>query len=135
MTSTTATTATSDAVRLSRLLLLALAAVFVAGALGQFFLAGLSVFDSPVSWTDHRRLGHGLGVIAHVAWIPAAIGRTGGRIVAGTAALAVLFEAQYGFVQIDEPAVQALHPLNGAVMFALALWVGARTFALVRNAA
>ena len=118
----------------SRYVLCVLAALFMAGAVGQFFLAGLAVFDSPLRWSDHRDLGHTLDPIALVIWIPAALSRVGWRLVVGTVLLVVLFQAQYAFVEIDEPYVQALHPLNGAVLFALSLWIGHRSLDLVRRA-
>ena len=134
MTTTTAAPPLSGLAIWSRYLLLALAGLFVAGAVGQFFLAGLAVFDSPLRWTDHRDLGHSLDLVAMVIWIPAAAGRVGWRLIIGSVLLVVLFKAQYAFVGLDEPYVQALHPLNGAVVFALSLWIGRRVFDLVRRA-
>jgi hypothetical protein len=55
MASTTAPT--GGVASLFRYVLLALILVFLAGAMGQFFLAGLSVFDSAAHWSDHRDLG------------------------------------------------------------------------------
>lgn len=118
---------------LPRYLLLALSSIFVVGAIGQFFLAGLGIFDGPDRWADHRGLGHALGILAHVIWIPAVLARVPARLVAGSVLLAVLFEAQYGFIQIEDPYVQALHPVNGAVMLALAGWIALRTFGVVRR--
>lgn len=117
----------------SRYAVLSLAFLFTAGALGQFFLVGLSIFDNAVHWADHARLGHWLGIIARLVWIPALLGGVGRRMVVATIVLAVLFEAQYGFVEFDNPTVQALHPMNGALMFGLSTWIVARAFALVRS--
>lgn len=117
----------------SRIVLFALAVLFVAGAVGQFFLAGLSVFDTPLRWSDHATLGHTLGLVAYVAWIPAVLGRVGRGLIVGSVLLGVLFGFQYAFAESNEPSIQALHPLNGAVMFALALWLGRRTFAVLRR--
>ena len=66
-------------------------------------------------------------------WIPALVGRAGGRLIAASIALAVLFGIQYAFVESDESTIQALHPLNGALLFALALWIARRAFVLVRR--
>jgi hypothetical protein len=52
----------------SRAILLVLSLLFVAGSLGQFFLADLSDFDSADYWANHRALGHGLGILAHAAY-------------------------------------------------------------------
>ena len=119
----------------ARVVLLALTALFVAGAAMQFFLAGLSLFDDPSRWADHASLGHVLGLIPWVLWIPAVLGRTGWRLIAGSLLLMVLFMAQYAFIESGTPSAQALHPLNGAVMFALALWMCTRTVGLLRRAA
>lgn len=118
----------------ARYILLALAVLFVAGAAGQFFLAGLSVFDSPLHWSDHRNLGHAVGLLTEIMWIPALIGRVGKKLVAASVLMFVLVGAQYAFVEIDEPYVQALHPLNGVVLFALSFWIGRRTLDLLRRA-
>lgn len=134
MTSSTAVSPVNNLTVWSRYLLLVCAFLFVAGALGQFFLAGLSVFDSPLHWADHENLGHTLGLLGRIIWLPAAVGRVGWKLIVGSLALAVLFEAHYAFVEIDEPYVQALHPLNGVVLFALAFCIGLSSFDLVRHA-
>lgn len=123
----------SGPVRWSRSVLLVLAAVLTAGALGQFFLAGLSVFDTPRHWTSHATFGSVLGLVANVAWNPAALGRVGWRLVVGSLLLPVLFTLQHALVALDQPFVQALHPLNGACLFALSLLITGRTGALVRR--
>ena len=127
--------ATGGLARRSRYVLLAVALLLTAGTMGQFFLAGLSVFDGPRHWGDHATFGSMLGLIANVAWIPAVLGRVGWKLVVGSLLLPVLFVAQHAFVAIDQPAVQALHPLNGACLFALSLWLAVRTGALVHRGA
>ncbi len=119
--------------RRSRYALLALAAALTAGTMGQFFLAGLSVFDTPRHWSSHATFGSALGVVAYVAWIPAVLGRVGWKLVVGSLLLPVLFTAQHALVAIDQPSVQALHPLNGACVFVLSLWIAVRTLGLVRR--
>lgn len=118
----------------SRSILLALTALFTLGATAQFFLAGLSLFDNPSRWADHANLGHVLGLIPWILWIPAVAGRVGGKLIAGSILLLVLFGAQYAFIESGEPYAQALHPLNGAVMFALTLWMSLRIVGLLRRA-
>ena len=118
----------------SRCVLLALVALFTVGAATQFFLAGLSLFDNPSRWADHASLGHILGLIPWILWLPAVVGRAGWRLITGSLALMVLFMAQYAFIESGEPYAQALHPLNGAVMFALALWMTRRALSLLRRA-
>jgi len=119
----------------SRSVLLTLAVVLTVGAMGQFFLAGLSVFDTPVYWADHATFGSALGMVAYVVWIPAVLGRVGRRLVGGAVLLPVLFTLQHVFPASAEPYVQALHPLNGAVLFALSLWIACRSVGLLRQPA
>ncbi len=118
----------------ARCLLLLLLVLFTAGAATQFFLAGLSLFDNPSRWADHASLGHILGLIPWILWVPAVVGRVGWRLVTGSLALMGLFMAQYAFIESGEPYAQALHPLNGAVMFALAVWMTRRACSLLRRA-
>jgi hypothetical protein len=131
MTSTTATTTGSNPVPLY--LLLALSSIFAIGAAAQFFLAGLSIFDTPLRWSDHRNLGHAPGLLTYVILIPAALARIPARVALAAVLPAILFMAQYAFVNFDQPYVQALHPLNGAIMFALASWIAIRASTAIRH--
>lgn len=115
----------------ARVILLVLIALFVLGAGAQFYLAGLSIFDTPAHWSDHANLGHGLGMLPWFLWIPAALGRAGWKVIAGTVLLFVLFEAQYAFIEAGNAFVHALHPLNGALIFALAVWIAVATARLL----
>lgn len=131
MTDTTVRQDRSGLVTGARWVLLALVTLFTLGAFTQFFLVGISYFDNPVRWKDHANLGHILGLLPYVMWIPAVLGRTGVRVIIGTLLLFVLFMAQYAFIEIDNSIVNAFHPLNGAVMLVLAFWLVQRTWALV----
>lgn len=133
MTDTTMPRERSGLVTGARWVLLALAALFILGAFAQFFLVGVSYFDDPVRWKDHANLGHMLGLLPYVMWIPAVLGRAGTRVILGTLLLFVLFLAQYAFIEIDNTMAHAFHPLNGAVMLVLAFWLTQRGFALVRD--
>jgi len=119
--------------RASRYATLVLAVVLTAGAMAQFFLAGLSVFDTPSHWPTHATTGSALGALANLVWIPAALGRVGWRLVLGSVLLPVLFVLQHVFPAMDQAAVRALHPLNGAVIFVLSLWLALRTLDLLRR--
>lgn len=115
----------------ARWALVALAVLFTFGAFGQFFLVGVSYFDNPVRWKDHANFGSILGLLTYVIWIPAVLGRTGTRVVLGSVLLLVLFMAQHASIAVDSPMVNALHPLNGAVMLVLAFWIAQRTLAVI----
>lgn len=113
--------------RSARYLALVLAVVLTAGALGQFFLAGLNVFDAPRSWSGHIALGSSLGLVAYVVWIPVVVGRLGRRMLLGATLLPVLFTLQHVFPAMDQAAVRALHPVNGALILVVSLWLALRT--------
>lgn len=117
----------------ARAALLALAAVLTAGALAQFFLAGLGVFDAPGYWTAHEALGSALGLVAFVAWIPALLGGVGRRVTGATLLLPALYTLQHVFPHLEPAWLRALHPLNGACLFALSLWLGVRALGLLQR--
>jgi hypothetical protein len=117
----------------ARWALLALAGLFTLGAFAQFFLVGISYFDNPVRWKDHANLGHALGLLPYVMWIPAVLGRAGTRVILGTLLLFVLFMAQYAFIEVENSIAHAFHPLNGSVMLVLAFWVAQQAWGLARD--
>lgn len=135
MTDSTMTMQRSGLVIGARWALVALAGLFTLGALAQFFLVGISYFENPVRWKDHANLGHMLGLLPYVMWIPAVLGRAGTRVILGALLLFVLFMAQYAFINVESTAANALHPLNGAVMLMLAFWLTQRGVALARDEA
>lgn len=120
-------------VALARWSLVLLAGLFTLGALTQFFLVGLSMFEDGARWQDHKSLGHILGLLPYVIWIPAVLGRAGRGVILGSLLLYVLFMAQYAFINVDTGAVRALHPLNGTFLLLLGAWVTQRALALART--
>src|SRR5688500_11128624 len=101
----------TGAVTLTRAAMLGLSLLFIAGALGQFFLAGLGLFDDAARWEDHKSAGHILGLVTYVIWVPAVLARAGAGPIIGSIMLIVLYYAQYAFINIEEPVVQAFHPV------------------------
>lgn len=122
----------SGLVTAARWTLVILSLLFTAGALGQFFLVGLSMFEDGARWNDHKTLGHILGMLPYVMWIPAVLGKTGNRIILGTLMLFVLFMAQYGFISADSGVAKALHPLNGTLLLLLGAWLVQQSIRLAR---
>lgn len=120
-------------VSLARWILAVLSLLFVAGALGQFFLVGLSMFDDGSRWQDHATLGHILGMLPWVLWIPAVVGKAGRGVIVATVLLLVLFEAQYAFINVDSSIANAFHPLNGSVLLVLGGWILQRAVGLIRQ--
>ena len=90
--------------------------LFVAGVVGQVFLAGLGVFGVPTGdFSTHRGFGYLVGWLTLVVLVLAIAGRLPRRDIALAVLLLIQFALQSVFVAIrDEyPAVAALHPLNG----------------------
>lgn len=116
----------------SRWALAILAALFTLGAFSQFFLVGMSMFENGSRWQDHASLGHVLGLVTYVLWIPAVLGKTGARLIVTSIALLVLFGLQYAFIEADSTMMNAFHPLNGSVLLVLGSWVTLRASHLLR---
>jgi hypothetical membrane protein len=89
--------------------------LFVACVVVQVFLAGLGVFDSATRFVTHRDFGYLFGWLVFILLALAIAGRMGRRITGLSALLIVLFILQSVFVAVrtSQPAIAALHPLNG----------------------
>ena len=127
--------------RLFRIIYLAGTWLFLAGALGQFFLAGLGVFAGPSNWGKHREFGFLLGLLALLLIILALIARLPGRMIGMTAGLFGLFVVQvllvwspfgshisYNSLHI----IKALHPVNGIALVLVALTLAKRAWAFIQ---
>jgi hypothetical protein len=110
-----------------------LALLFTAGAFGQFFLVGLSMFDDASRWQNHKTLGHMIGLLPYVMWIPAVLGRVGRDLVLHTLMLFILYMAQYGFINADSSIANALHPLNGSLLLVLGVMIARQSIVLART--
>jgi hypothetical protein len=99
---------------------------FVAGAVGQIFLAGLGVFGTPAGdFATHRDFGYLIGWLTLVVLVLAIVGRLPRREIGLALLLLVLFALQSVFVAIrhEQPAVAALHPLNGFLILLVGIVV------------
>jgi mercuric ion transport protein len=115
--------------------------IFAACILVQVFLAGMGVFDGPERFETHRNFGYTFGWLTLVMVIIAAVGRLG-RVLVGLSLLALVqFFLQSVFILFREsqPAIAALHPVNGVLLLVVAIaigriaWAGRR--AAIRSAA
>lgn len=105
----------------------ALTAVFLTGAVLQFFLAGLGVFGAGASFEVHATVGVILGLASIVLLILAGIlvasGSMARRSMGLAALLVVLMVVQYLLVELfseSVAALAALHPVNGLLVLGLA---------------
>lgn len=102
---------------------LAVAVLFVACVVVQFFLAGLGVFESYASFITHRDFGYAFGWLALVLLALAIVGRAPRRQLLRVVAIIVAFAFQSVFVALrtEAPALAALHPLNGVLILLLSI--------------
>lgn len=92
--------------------------LFLVALLGQVFLAGLGVFDSPSTFITHRNVGYLLGFATLVILGLAIVARPGRLVVTLSVVLLVQFALQSVLValRVDAPVVAALHPVNGVLI-------------------
>ena len=99
--------------------------LFAALLLIQIFLAGLGVFDDPRSFVTHREFGYGISWLILAMIVLAVVGRVPRAILGLCVLLAVQIILQSVFVAMrgSNPAVAALHPVNGVLMLVVTLAV------------
>ncbi|MBI2845593.1 MAG: hypothetical protein HYX86_03495 [Chloroflexi bacterium] len=107
--------------------------LFVASILIQVFIAGLSLFASPLYWKDH--IGFGYTVVHGMAFLTLVfvfLGRLPRPTIGRTAVPVVIsfILPIFTFFRSNAPAVAALHPVFALVLFWTALSVArqARVF-------
>lgn len=111
-----------------------LAGLFVGGAVLQFFLAGLGVFGTGVSFEIHATVGIIL-VLASIALLIltgflALSGNMGRRSAGIAAVLATVMVIQYLLVELfseSVPVLAALHPINGLLVLGIACVLALRS--------
>lgn len=110
---------------IGRTVYLVVAWAFVAGLAAQVFLAGLGVFDSPTAFATHRDVGYTLSIVPILLLVIGLVARLGRRMAILAAVIFGLFMLQSVFVAMrgSSPAIAALHPLNGFLIFLLAIIV------------
>jgi uncharacterized protein DUF6220 len=111
-----------------------IALLFLAGAVLQFFLAGLGVFGA-ASFGPHKTVGKLLALASLILLVLAAILALTGGLSRGRVGLPALLLAlmilQWSLVEafsVSAPALAALHPVNGLLVLGVA-------FALARGVA
>ena len=113
--------------------------LFVAGAVLQIFLAGLGVFGVPAGdFEAHRSWGYTFGFLLLVLVVLGLIGRVTRRELGLCVLLIVLFALQSVLVavRVEQPAVAALHPLNGFAILLVGIYLalGARRYRRMTSA-
>jgi hypothetical protein len=133
MSAATRTSSASQITTGARYALIATAWLFALGGVVQVFLAGLSVFDSPTYWEDHKNMGNTIWLLTFLMPILALVGRVGIPRIVQSFLLFVLFMLQYAFANAGTGWVAALHAVNALVLIGMAGNLGSQTLDLVRS--
>jgi mercuric ion transport protein len=95
----------------ARVILFGLAAVYLAGVVVQFFLAGLGTFGA-TTFDAHRAVGLGLGIASLIMLVLAFVGKVPRSLTALTFTLFGLNVVQLVLARIDVEEIAALHVVN-----------------------
>lgn len=99
-----------------------LSIVMLIAVIVEFFFAGMGVFHA-TSFQIHMVTGILLWAGSALLLLLALGGRTGGKTVGFSALLFVLMFVQPLLLQINQPFVQALHPVNGLSIMVLSAYL------------
>jgi hypothetical protein len=111
--------------------------LFAACIIVQVFLAGMGVFDGPERFETHRDFGYLFGWLTLVMVVIAAVGRLG-RVLIGLSVLALIqffLQSILILFREDQPAIAALHPVNGVLLLVVSIAIGRIAWAGRRAAA
>jgi hypothetical protein len=112
--------------------------ILFAAVIVQFFLAGLGVFAGAQNFAIHAMFGGIILLGTLVAVVLSFVARLPWRLIGLGVLLPILVLLQsvlLGLGQAVTPALAALHPVNGLLIFALAGTVAVRAGRYVRSAA
>jgi hypothetical protein len=91
--------------------------VILIGVIVEFFFAGIGVFHA-ASFQIHRITGVLLWAGSALLLLFALVGRTGRKTIGFSTLLFVLMFIQPLLLRINQPFIQALHPVNGLAIMA-----------------
>jgi tellurite resistance protein TehA-like permease len=98
--------------------------LLVAGVVVQAYMAGLGVFEGYENFLTHRDFGYLLGLFPMVMLVLSLLGRMQRLLVGASVLLIIQFVLQSVFVAMrDQPAVAALHAVDGFLILVVAIVV------------
>ena len=111
---------------------LAVSWIFVAGLVGQIYLAGMGVFGG--DFANHREFGFIVSSVPILMVLFGLIGRVGRLDIGLSALLFVQGMLQSVLVAQREtsPAIAALHPVNGVSMLIIGIYLAIDAWRIVR---
>jgi hypothetical protein len=109
--------------------------LYLAGIVGQTFLAGVALFSPEPDFELHRNLGYLLHLAPIGLLIVAVVARVGREIITWTVALLIVQGIQplLPMLREDYPLVAALHPVLVLAIFWLGVTIGLKAWRLVRS--
>lgn len=101
----------------------AVAWLLVGSIVVQVWLAGAAIpqLGGTGSFTMHRDVGYGIGLIALVLLLTALLSGLGRRRILQSVGILALYVVQSSLPYVGTNAIEALHPVNAVVMFIVAL--------------
>jgi hypothetical protein len=102
---------------LARAGLAIVSAIFAALLVVQVYLAGVGVFGT-AGFSMHRDFGYLLSLFILLELLLAVVGRTG-KVIIGLVLLSfvqIILQSVFVALRVDQPAVAALHPVNGILL-------------------
>lgn len=124
--------------KVSRIIFVVLAWLFVLGVVAQVFFAGMTVVAQEWPWTNHIMLGHTLLLPLIGMLITMYTGKLPRQTKVATWLLVLTYIVAADFVIFlrgSVPVVSALHPVLALVLFALGVWVAWQATGLMRQPA
>ena len=122
--------------KVSRIIYLTASALFLIGVTLQVFLAGMVVVALEMGWSNHRDLGHALGLPLVVMLISAYLGRLPRSMKRLSWLLFAVYIIQADvviFLRTSMPVASAFHPVLALVDFLLAALLVYQVWGLVRE--
>ena len=116
---------------LARAGLAIVAAIFAALLVVQVYLAGVGVFGT-AGFAMHRDFGYLLSLFILLELLLAVVGRAG-KVIIGLVLITlvqIILQSVFVAMRAEQPAVAALHPVNGVLLLFLTVVIGWRAWRL-----
>ena len=109
--------------------------LYLAGVVGQTFLAGAALFSPERDFELHRNLGYLLHLAPIGLLIVAVVARVGREIITWTVALLIVQGIQplLPMLRADYPLLAAFHPVLVLAIFWIGVSLGMKAWRLVRS--
>ena len=110
--------------------------LFALGVAVQVFAIGMVLLGGQGQWLEHHQtLGLAMSLLPLLTLLSTPFAKLPRTLVLGAAALFLLYIVQYLLVVVPTPTsvLRAFHAVNAPVLFYLAILLGQRTLALLKN--